>query len=392
LKDTVLIIKASSWKAVSLSRNHPEYTSILNLAQNFGDKFRFILVGTTSKPTNIFFLKKNILAWDLQQKGRLGGLAYYFGILRLLLQYRPNVVITLGLLNIVPVSAFTLLSWKTRYVPIFIGEFGYYRNSLLGKLIFKATLVLLRTLISLSQRRTILMFALSRYIMNNIEKLVPAVTGRVALISYPIHPMFCQASDRTDFRTHHEPILLTVAGIEPRKGLDTLIASVPKIRGNCKVLIKGTIRDAQYFSALKNMVASLGLNDRVVFDTELVDYDRLVSYYESATLFVFPTREDCLGVVVLEALHCGLPVIATDVGGIPDMIKNGSNGILVPPDNADQLANAISLLLNDETMRNTLASNGRKVLNDYYYRDRMTLESALTRTLVKGEEGKKSLH
>jgi len=387
LKDTVIIIKASSWKSAKLSMNHPEYASILKIAQYYGDKYRFVLVGTSGRPINSFFIKNNILAWDVQASGRLGRLTYYLGLLRLLFQYRPRLVIVLGLHNILPVSAYSLLSWRTRYVPVFIGEFGYYGNSLLGKLMFDKGLLLLKNSLELSHRRTLLMFALSSYILKRIEKLVPELTGNVALISYPIHPTFCETHDKVQPKSPSTPVLLTVAGIEPRKGLDTLVAAASSIQGNFKILIKGSVRDAGYFHKLKDMISRLGLENKVVFDSDLIDYDALASYYKSATLFVFPTREDCLGVAVLEALHCGLPVIATAVGGVTDMIVDGRNGLLVQPDNPEQLSNAISSLLKNEDLRKRLASNGRKVLDDIYYKDRLTLDSALSKSIAKVQEG-----
>jgi len=134
-------------------------------------------------------------------------------------------------------------------------------------------------------------------------------------------------------------------------------------------------------SKLTAMVKNLGIEDRVTFITDIIDYDALTSYYKSATLFVFPTREDCLGVVILEALHCGLPVIATSVGGIPDMIKNGTNGILVRPDESLELANAISLLLDNECFRRKLAANARRSLISRYYKRRITLGEALMRSI-----------
>ena len=79
------------------------------------------------------------------------------------------------------------------------------------------------------------------------------------------------------------------------------------------------------------MVNSLNLKEKITLSTDGVCHDALVPYCKSATSFIFPTREDCLGVAALEAIQCGVPVVAASVGGIPD-IDYGVNGILVRPD------------------------------------------------------------
>jgi glycosyltransferase involved in cell wall biosynthesis len=88
-------------------------------------------------------------------------------------------------------------------------------------------------------------------------------------------------------------------------------------------------------------------------------------------------------VVVLEALCCGLPVIAPSVGGIPDMIDDGVNGILVRPDDLTELANAISSILDNESLRRKLAANARRTLQNRYYEGRITLKDALIQCISK---------
>jgi glycosyltransferase involved in cell wall biosynthesis len=175
--------------------------------------------------------------------------------------------------------------------------------------------------------------------------------------------------------------VLTVAAIEPRKGIDLLLKASVFLPKKVKIMIKGGICDCAYMNELRSLIANLKLKDRVTFVKDFMDYDALVSYYKSATLFAFPTRDDCLGVVVLEALHCGLPVVATSVGGIPDMIENGVNGILVKADDPCELANAIMLLLNNDNLRANIARNARSVLNNHYYKGRITLQQALMQSI-----------
>jgi glycosyltransferase involved in cell wall biosynthesis len=381
-KPTAVIIKSSPWKSAQLYRNHPEYMAIFNTVQRYGQRVDFILVGTSNNHTTASLAGNGAIAWDIERKGTLGHLKYDLELTMILLRYRPHLTIVLGNLQILPVAIFSLLSLRSKYVPIFIGEFTYYGRNTVGRifhtLFFKALSVVLR----LSKENIAGMFTLSKFERDGITQLAPCLKGRIRLISYPISHLFCVPKKKTIPADATPPIILTVAGLEPRKGLDTLIEAVSLIPRKVQVIIKGARADAIYTQKLKGMVKDLRLEDTIRFVTEVIDYDALVSYYESATLFVFPTREDCLGVVLLEALCNSLPVIATCVGGIPDMIKNGENGLLVKPNDSPGLARAILLLLNDNAVREKLAGNAKKVLLNQYYKGRITLEEALDQSIA----------
>ncbi|HEV2034900.1 MAG TPA: glycosyltransferase family 4 protein [Candidatus Dormibacteraeota bacterium] len=83
----------------------------------------------------------------------------------------------------------------------------------------------------------------------------------------------------------------------------------------------------------------------------------LVRLYRDADVFVLPTRGDCFPQVIAEALACGLPVVATDVGGIREMVDAGVNGWLVPPESPRELAGAIASLVNDESLRRRMGQS-----------------------------------
>ena len=88
--------------------------------------------------------------------------------------------------------------------------------------------------------------------------------------------------------------------------------------------------------------------------------------YSAADLFVVPSLQDNLPNTVMEAMACGTPVIGFDVGGIPDMIRQGISGQLVPPGNIDQLRLAILSLLNDEPRRAAIGVNCRQIAEIEY--------------------------
>ena len=391
-KKTVFIIKSSSWSSSHLSRNHPEYSAIINLVNRYKSKFRFVLVGSSKSSIHRVKLLEGVDAWDIPKRGTMGFLSYNIRILALLLYYRTDVAIVLGLQKILPVALYSLIMPIFKYIPIFIGEFRYYGNKNIERTLFPLFFKVLGMFLGFSNIKIANMFTLSRYTRDNIRKIAPRLRGKIELISYPIHSIFHQTIDsirseqffrnKTKLNVNKSvPTILTVAGIEYRKGLDILIKAVSLVPKNIHLVVKGDIRESSYMVFLQNMINDLNLNNRVTFITKGVDYDTLVFYYNSATLFVLPTREDCLGVVILEALHCKLPVIAPSVGGIPDMIEDGVNGILFQPNNPIELAKAISLLINNSSLRRKLSTNTKQSLETRYYAGRISLAEALKKSI-----------
>ena len=383
-KPTVMIIKSSPWKSAHLVRNHPEYSAIFNLVQRYGKKIRFVLVGTSNSPTNMIVLQGDTIAWDIQLAGTISHFKYYLQLMKILFRHSPHVVIVLGGLNALPVIIYSILWRRCNYVCVFAGGVGYHGRKIMGYLLNYLALKILAISLQISRRKILDILALSKFVQKNIEKLAPSLNGRIRLVSYPLSSVYSARQQIVSkyVRPSNEPVILTVAGIGPVKGLDTLIEAASLIEKRFKILVIGSIRDSVYMRQLMKMVSDFNLRDKITFITDFVNNDALASYYESATLFVLPSREEALGVVLLEALYCNLPVIATSVGGIPDVIENGINGILVRPDDPNELANAISLLLDDDALREKIAKNARRILFNRYYKGRITLEEALNESVT----------
>jgi len=116
---------------------------------------------------------------------------------------------------------------------------------------------------------------------------------------------------------------------------------------------------------LQERINELGLAKQFKF-LGFVTREELIKLYQNATLYVLPSHYEGLPTVLLEAMSCGLPVIATAVSGNLDVITHGKNGILVPPKSPEKIAEAISLLLEDEQIRKKLGENARKTIEEKY--------------------------
>ena len=98
-----------------------------------------------------------------------------------------------------------------------------------------------------------------------------------------------------------------------------------------------------------------------------VNNDRFVAMvYNACDLFVIPSLHDNLPNTVLEAMACGVPVVGTNVGGVPDMVRDGVNGLTVPPGDPDSLAGAIVRILNDDSMRCRMSRAARQIATNEY--------------------------
>jgi len=162
-----------------------------------------------------------------------------------------------------------------------------------------------------------------------------------------------------------------VGRMDREKGVFDLVESGKYIcneRPDVYFTLVGKGRD---LDKLKQKTRKMGLEDRFKFLGQ-VDRNRLVEIYQDADVFVFPSYHEGLPTVILEAMSCGLPVIATDVRGNRDLISAGENGILVPPRSPGKIAETITTLIEDEKLKEKLGKNARKTIEDKYTWDAVT--------------------
>ena len=165
---------------------------------------------------------------------------------------------------------------------------------------------------------------------------------------------------------HH--MVLFVGRIQPIKGVDMLIRAIalvlerrPALRDQISLSIVGGADDTTPDSEmvrLKALRAELGIEDLVLFLGSR-DQDTLVDYYTAASVVVVPSFYESFGMVALEAMACGTPVIASDVGGLSLNIADGFNGYLVASGDVEELAYKITLLLTQDELRQQLGRQAR---------------------------------
>ncbi|MCL4552681.1 MAG: glycosyltransferase family 4 protein [Candidatus Marsarchaeota archaeon] len=174
-----------------------------------------------------------------------------------------------------------------------------------------------------------------------------------------ISTFFTERPRRSDKKRH----LLFVGQCAPVKGLEYLLQALALIDERDVILdvVGNTEADPEYFFRLTRMVSDLGVRDGVVFHGHVSDRARLSSLYRQTDVFVLPSLVEGFGIVILEAMSSGLPVVATKVGAIPELVVDGKNGILVPPKNPQAMAAAIARLLSSPRLSREYGQEGLKL-------------------------------
>jgi glycosyltransferase involved in cell wall biosynthesis len=159
------------------------------------------------------------------------------------------------------------------------------------------------------------------------------------------------------------PVIVTVAVLRKPKGhrhlIDALAGILPSMP-DTKLVIVG---DGDEGPALRRQVADLQLDGHVVFTGARSDIADLLAM---SNLFVLPTLDDVLPTVVAEAMAAGLPVVASDVGGLPEMVVDGVTGLLVPPADEEALADACLELLTDRRKAHEMGLAGRDAAKERF--------------------------
>ena len=159
--------------------------------------------------------------------------------------------------------------------------------------------------------------------------------------------------------------ILYTGRLDLRKGLFDLIEcgrSICKKYPDVSFFIPGK---GNLSYKLQKKVKELGLQERFKF-LGFVDREKLIQLYQNASIYVLPSRYEGLPTVLLEAMSCGLPVVATAVGGTPEVISSGKNGILIRPKSPNEIADAISMLLDNEELRRKIGVAARKTIEERY--------------------------
>jgi glycosyltransferase involved in cell wall biosynthesis len=200
--------------------------------------------------------------------------------------------------------------------------------------------------------------AVSRFLATDLERLTQGLHRPVAVTPMPVDVELFGRGLAMPKAT--PPRVLYAGNLVPIKGVDVLLRALAVLRQQgteCRLKILG---EGPARPDLRRQARALGVDDRVEW-SDFVSQDRMPAEYGASTVTVLPTRgkAEGLGLVLVEALLAGSAVVGTPAGGIPEVVQDGTTGLLARDGDPDDLADKIRRLLNDPGLRDRLTAAGR---------------------------------
>lgn len=162
-----------------------------------------------------------------------------------------------------------------------------------------------------------------------------------------------------------QPIFLFVGGIIPRKGLHLLLQACTLLKQQgCKDYTLLVVGDGPQQEELQNYCQQNGLTDSVKWIGR-VDYDSIKTYFDRADVFVLPTLEDTWGMVILEAMVAGKPILCSKWAGASELVIDGENGYCFDPYQTERLAQLMSRFIDNPELAVKLGDNSQKLMRQY---------------------------
>jgi glycosyltransferase involved in cell wall biosynthesis len=154
-------------------------------------------------------------------------------------------------------------------------------------------------------------------------------------------------------------IVITVAVLREPKGIQYMLKALPAIlekNPDTHYLIVG---DGDYGDPLRNLAKGLAIQEHVTFAGRRTDIPAILSISD---VFVLPTLKDALPTVLIEALAAGIPIVASNIGGVPEIVEDGVNGLLVSPENPAELTHACLQFLQDRKFALQIVQAGNAIV------------------------------
>lgn len=197
--------------------------------------------------------------------------------------------------------------------------------------------------------------AAREYLLKNFE----IEDGKIEVLS------FC--TNIRPFKPRKKPNenkLLAIGRLIKQKGHGCLIEACRILKGKGHEFQLQIIGNGPELPKLLNMISDYGLNDNVIIRPAFVENRSINQFINGSDVFVHPSAIEPAGLALIEAMSCGLPVVAANAGGPKDAVVSGKNGFLVEPMNAEAFAEKIEILLDDDELRQRFGRESRKIAEE----------------------------
>lgn len=199
---------------------------------------------------------------------------------------------------------------------------------------------------------------------------------KIRVVRYGIDPSDIEIDMKKNIRQelgieNDAPLIGCVGRLISQKGHKYIIEAARKVIENFPKVRFLIVGKGPLEKMLKRMSRDLKISSSIIFTGFRED---VYSIIDKLDLLILPSLWEGFGLVLLEAMALGKPIVATNVGGIPEVVKDGEAGILIPPKDSDALANAIIKLLKDKQLAKRMGEAGRKRVEEYFQANRMAEE------------------
>jgi len=195
------------------------------------------------------------------------------------------------------------------------------------------------------------------------KKLTRLKIGKIFIVPMGVDVSLFKLKEKQEKRNRVQ--LLFVGRLSIAKGIVYLIKALPVIISKFPETKLAIIGLGQEKSKFEKLVDKLNLRQNVDF-LGGIDNQKLPKYYQEADIFVLPSLTEGTPVTVLEAMSCGCPVVATKVGGLPSLIKNKKNGLLVNVKSSTEISRAVIRILSENDLRDKIIREARKTVEERY--------------------------
>ncbi|HEY4494541.1 MAG TPA: glycosyltransferase family 4 protein [Candidatus Paceibacterota bacterium] len=355
---------------------------------NFGGAQRYVYELATNIPKEEFEVvvacgegetlreklkEKNIRVVDLESSRRdiniVRDIKAFFEIKRLIRKERPDIIH----LNSSKIGGLGALAGRIEKVPnIIFTAHAWAFNENRGFL-SKTVIKILHFITILLSHTTI---AVAEKIKNSISSL-SIVKEKIVVIHNGIKNFKIltkkDSLEKLGLPKTNKTVIISISELHPNKGIDIAIKAIsflPQEKRNRIIYL--VLGDGEEKSILNNLIEALNMKDHIKFLGFVPDAKSLLS---GADLFLLPSRTEAFPYVILEAGLSGIPIIATSVGGIPETIKDMQNGILVPPRNPREIAEAISYYLDHKEKQKEFSKNIKQTISEFFTFDKMLTDT-----------------
>ncbi len=230
--------------------------------------------------------------------------------------------------------------------------------------LYRASPALLRKKLADAQ----VVFTCTRYNVGYLQRLLD---GKAVRIQHAYHGINLERFGCAPCGGNQPPVILAVARLVEKKGLEDLIHACAILRGrsrcfSCHIIGTGVLK-----APLLRLIRRLGLDGTVTLEGAL-EQEAVIAWYRRATLMALPCLvardgdRDGIPNVLIEAAACGIPIVTTPVSGIPELVADEESGLLVRPRDPAALANAIDRLLQSADLRERVRANARKTVEELF--------------------------